>query len=111
MVVDWSCGGDVADPEHRHGWPRPNRTVRTPDRKFATKSSARASDLPIARHRSNAHARAERRRNILQRSAAVRTTLLRQVFHTEPQAAGRALGIQALHGPTGQMLQVTASQK
>ena len=62
------------------------------------------------RSRAHADARHQRRRHILQRSAAALAVRCAGVMHANPVPALRTVGIQALHRPTGKMLHVDSPQ-
>jgi len=66
----------------------------------------RAADRAIARQRARTHAEArrQRRRHVVQRSAAIAAMVQPGALDSEPVPARRALRIQTLHRPTGQIL-------
>lgn len=70
---------------------------------------ARPPSGPVVaqRARPQAQARPERRRNIVQRSAAITAQVRPGGVHAQPMPARLALGIDALYGPTRQVLHGT----
>src|SRR5579863_9399362 len=90
------------------GTARPPRRTSGPESRSQrlTRSSRRAARWTVTSQRAGTHpqAWAQRRRNIVERSAAIAAEFSSGVGSPQPVAARRALRINALDGPARQIL-------
>src|SRR5260370_32083710 len=78
---------------------------------MAASARAKRGAVGAQRARVQTETRAERRRDIVQRSAAIAAAVRTADVDAQPMSAGLAFRIDALHGPSGQILHVSPSRQ
>src|SRR6266849_8362442 len=71
---------------------------------MAASARAKRGAVGAQRARVQTQTRAERRRDVVQRSAAIAAAVRTADVDAQPMSAGLAFRIDALHGPSGQIL-------